>query len=95
MKMGKKIISLMQKTGSALVFALLSRSVFANDLLAKALEGDVKDSLGSGAKFWSIFILVDIILATAMAIKSKNPMVFVGVTAIAFIPAFLLKTFVF
>ncbi|AOU47700.1 TPA: hypothetical protein KKW30_002126 [Legionella pneumophila] len=95
MKMGKKIVSLMQKAGSAFMFAMLSKSVFANDLLARALEGDVKDSLGSGSMFWKIFILVDIILATAMAVKSKNPMVFIGVTAVAFIPAFLLKTFVF
>ncbi|MCX7116309.1 MAG: hypothetical protein NTW94_00030 [Legionellales bacterium] len=42
-----------------------------------------------------IFILVDIMLATAMAVKSKNPMVFLGVAGVAFIPAFLLKTFVF
>ncbi|HAU1475286.1 TPA: hypothetical protein F8140_14725 [Legionella pneumophila] len=95
MKMGKKIVSLMRKAGSAFMFAMLSKSVFANDLLARALEGDVKDSLGSGSMFWKIFILVDIILATAMAVKSKNPMVFIGVTAVAFIPAFLLKTFVF
>ncbi len=95
MRMGKKLIGLIQKGGATITFALLSRSVFANDLLAKALEGDVKDSLGSGSMFWKVFILVDIILATAMAVKSKNPMVFVGVTAVAFIPAFLLKTFVF
>ncbi|RAP34888.1 hypothetical protein B1207_14435 [Legionella quinlivanii] len=95
MKISKAIIRLVQKAGSALVFALLSRSVFASDLLANALEGDVKDSLGSGSMFWKVFILVDIILATAMAVKSKNPMVFIGVTAVAFIPAFLLKTFVF
>ncbi|HHT9922944.1 TPA: hypothetical protein ACT9LI_002300 [Legionella pneumophila] len=95
MKVGKKMVSLMQKGVSAFVCALLSKSVFANDLLARALEGDVKDSLGSGSMFWKVFILVDIILATAMAVKSKNPMVFVGVTAVAFIPAFLLKTFVF
>ncbi len=95
MKMVKKSFSVIQKGGLALVSALLSHSVFANDLLARALEGDVKDSLGSGSMFWKVFILVDIILATAMAVKSKNPMVFVGVTAVAFIPAFLLKTFVF
>ena len=95
MKMVKKSFSLIQKGSLALVSALLSHSVFANDLLARALEGDVKDSLGSGSMFWKVFILVDIILATAMAVKSKNPMVFVGVTAVAFIPAFLLKTFVF
>lgn len=95
MKRFRKVINWMGKGGSALLFALLSNSVFANDLLARALEGDVKDSLGNGAMFWKVFILVDIILATAMAVKSKNPMVFVGVTAVAFIPAFLLKTFVF
>ncbi|WP_131784074.1 hypothetical protein [Legionella gresilensis] len=95
MKMGKRIVKLIQRGGSTLVFLLLSKSVLANDLLAKALEGDVKDSLGSGSMFWKVFILIDIILATAMAVKSKNPMVFVGVTAVAFIPAFLLKTFVF
>ncbi|MFS9378641.1 hypothetical protein [Legionella pneumophila] len=95
MQIGKKVVGLMQKGCSILVFTLLSKSVLANDLLSRALEGDVKDSLGSGSMFWKIFILVDIILATAMAVKSKNPMVFVGVTAVAFIPAFLLKTFVF
>ncbi|HAT6979774.1 TPA: hypothetical protein KKW74_002713 [Legionella pneumophila] len=95
MKVGKKRFSLMNRVSSALVVFLLSKNVLANDLLAKALEGDVKDSLGSGSMFWKVFILVDIILATAMAVKSKNPMVFVGVTAVAFIPAFLLKTFVF
>ena len=95
MKMGKKISSL--AVGSTLVFTLLSSRVFAEgqDLLASALSGEIQGSLGSGATFWKVFILVDIILATAMAVKSKNPMVFVGVTAIAFIPAFLLKTFVF
>ncbi|STX81534.1 hypothetical protein ACNVED_15975 (plasmid) [Legionella sp. D16C41] len=95
MKMGKKIVDLLQKGGTTFIFLLLSKNVLANDLLAKALEGDVKDSLGSGSMFWKVFILVDIILATAMAVKSKNPMVFVGVTAVAFIPAFLLRTFVF
>ncbi|HGO6700313.1 TPA: hypothetical protein ACK8SH_002713 [Legionella pneumophila] len=95
MKIGRKLIKLIRNGGLTLALALLSRSVFANDLLAKALEGDVKDSLGNGSMFWKVFILVDIILATAMAVKSKNPMVFVGVTAVAFIPAFLLKTFVF
>lgn len=95
MKIGKKLSSFMQKGGATLAVAILSRSALANDLLAHALEGDVKDSLGSGSMFWKIFILVDIMLATALAVKSKNPMVFVGVTAVAFIPAFLLKTFVF
>ncbi|HHX3463953.1 TPA: hypothetical protein ACU9OW_002228 [Legionella pneumophila] len=95
MKILKKIKAFSKELSIVVAVTLLSKSTFANDLLAKALEGDVKDSLGSGSMFWKIFILVDIILATAMAVKSKNPMVFVGVTAVAFIPAFLLKTFVF
>ena len=95
MKIGKKLRDFMTRGGVTLITALITRNSFANDLLARALEGDVKDSLGSGSMFWKIFILVDIILATALAVKSKNPMVFVGVTAVAFIPAFLLKTFVF
>ncbi|WP_419421557.1 hypothetical protein ACNVED_16355 (plasmid) [Legionella sp. D16C41] len=69
--MGKKICSLIQKGSLALTFILLTNSGFANDLLAKALEGDVKDSLGSGSMFWKVFILVDIILATAMAGSEK------------------------
>ena len=78
------------------IFSLcLTNFVHAEDLLAKALTGNVADSLGSGSMFWKIFILVDIILATAMAVKTKNPMVFIGVAAVAFIPAFLIKTFVF
>ena len=95
MKSGRKLVNKMCMGGLAFVLTLLSNSVFANDLLARALEGDVKDSFGSGSMFWKVFILVDIIFATAMAVKSKNPMVFVGVTAVAFVPAFLLKTFVF
>jgi hypothetical protein len=95
MKIEKKGHNLTQKVSTTLTLFLLSKSALANDMLARALEGDVKDSLGSGSMFWKVFILVDIILATAMAVKSKNPMVFVGVTAVAFIPAFLLKTFVF
>ncbi|STX55698.1 Uncharacterised protein [Legionella beliardensis] len=95
MRMVKKAGNLLKKGSLVLPLMLLTKAVLANDLLAKALEGDVKDSLGSGSMFWKVFILIDIILATAMAVKSKNPMVFVGVTAVAFIPAFLLKTFVF
>ena len=78
-----------------LPLVLITKSAFATDLLGRALEGDIADSLGGSSKFWNIFILVDIMLATAMAVKSKNPMVFLGVAGVAFIPAFLLKTFVF
>lgn len=84
------------KNGIAILpLVLLTKSAFATDLLGRALEGDIADSLGGSSKFWKIFILVDIMLATAMAVKSKNPMVFLGVAGVAFIPAFLLKTFVF
>lgn len=95
MKMGKKIINLLQRGGSVLVCALFSKSVFANDLLVKVLEGDIKDTLGSHAKFWTLFILVDIVLATFAAVATKNPKVFLSVFIVAFIPGFLIKTFVF
>lgn len=90
-----KISKVITTTISSTALILIARTSFANDLLAAALEGEVKDSLGSGSMFWKIFILIDIILATALAVKSKNPMVFIGVAAIAFIPALLLKVFVF
>lgn len=90
-----KNIVMIQKRLNFVFLQLISKSVFATDLLAHALEGDIADSLGSGSKFWKIFILVDIMLATALAVKTKNPMVFIGTTAVAFIPAFLIKTFVF
>ena len=95
MKMIKKIASAAKYSFTVLPLVLITKSAFATDLLSQALEGDIADSLGGSSKFWKIFILVDIMLATALAVKSKNPMVFLGVTAIAFIPAFLIKTFVF
>lgn len=81
--------------GLALLTPLAYADANGTDLLANALKGDIASSFGSGAMFWKVFILVDIIFATALAVKSKNPMVFIGVAAIAFIPAFLLKAFVF
>ena len=74
---------------------LVANTVGAEDLFATAMQGNIQDSLGGSSMFWKIFMLVDIILATAVAISTKNPMAFLGVAAIAFIPAFLIKTFVF
>ena len=79
---------------SSVSLMLVSVSAFA-DKLANALGGEVAGTLGSDAMFWKIFILVDIVLATAAAVKTKNPMVFPGVASVSFIPGFLLKTFVF
>ena len=95
MKMIKKATCLVRNAGIAVSASLLSKSAFATDLLAGAMDGDVKDTLGSSSVFWKLFILVDIMLATAAGVKTKNPMVFVGVAGVAFIPAFLLKTLVF
>lgn len=78
------------------VIGLMSaHQALAVDRLSAAMSGDVQDMLGSSGAFWKIFILVDVILSAAMAVKTKNPMVFVGVFAIALIPAFLVNTFVF
>lgn len=95
MKITKKCTTAIKHVVTVLPIMLLTKSAFATDLLGRALEGDIADSLGGSSKFWKVFILVDIMLATAMAVKSKNPMVFLGVASVAFIPAFLLKTFVF
>lgn len=65
------------------------------DLLANALNGDVKATIGSSGKFWKIFILIDIVLAAAAAVKTKNPLVFGGVFFTAFIPAVLISAMVF
>ena len=65
------------------------------DLLANALNGDVKATIGSSGKFWKIFILIDIVLAAAAAVKTKNPLVFGGVFFTAFIPAILISAMVF
>ena len=95
MKIVKKGGELARKYSSVLFLSLLSKSVLAEDLLAQALEGNVKDSFATNSTFWKIFILVDIILSAAMAVKTKNPMVFIGVFVIALLPAFLINTFVF
>jgi len=95
MKYGNNKTNLVQRVVGGILMMGLVSFVYANDLLGKALEGDVQDSLGNGSMFWKIFILVDIILATAATVKTKNPMVFVGVAAVTFIPAFLIKSFVF
>ena len=95
MIVSKKISDRVKKIGVGLSSIALTSQVFAADKLAGAMSGDVQDMLGGAGTFWKVFILVDIILAAAMAVKSKNPMVFVGVFAIALIPGFLINAFVF
>ena len=95
MKVSKKLAKRLKTAGLGLSGLLLSASAFATDKLAGAMTGDIQDMLGGSGTFWKVFILVDIILAAAMAVKSKNPMVFVGVFAIALIPGFLINAFVF
>ena len=61
------------------------------DFMTESLKG----IFGSGAGFWKVFILADIALATVASVKSKNPMVFVGVFVTALVPGFLIKKYVF
>lgn len=70
-------------------------SVLAQDKLAGVMGGDIQDMLGGQGTFWKVFILVDIILAAAALVKTKNPMVFLSVFAIALIPGYLISVFVF
>jgi hypothetical protein len=93
--MHNKLTKRFKKASLCLSGLMLSASAFATDKLADALGGDVQDMLGGSGTFWKVFILVDVVLAAAMAVKSKNPMVFAGVFAIAFIPGLLIKSFVF
>lgn len=95
MRKSKNLSNCMKKIGASLSGLLLTTSVFAQDKLSGAMSGDVQDMLGGSGTFWKVFILVDIILAAAMAVKTKNPMVFVGVFGIALIPGFLINAFVF
>jgi hypothetical protein len=95
MKMIKKCTEFLKYGLITVPLGFISKSAFATDLLGRALEGDVQDSLGGDGKFWKIFTLVAIMLATGGAVTTKNPMVFIGVMAVAFIPTFLIKTFVF
>ncbi len=74
---------------------LFMSSAFAQDRLAGAMSGDVQDMLGGAGAFWKAFILIDIIFAAAALIKTKNPMVFLSVIAVALIPTYLINVFVF
>lgn len=95
MQLVNKINTISKAVLAALTLVFFTTNTFAEDLFATAMQGAIQDSLGSTGTFWKVFILVDIILATALAVKTKNPMVFLGVTVIAFVPALLIKTFVF
>lgn len=95
MKVSKKITRIFSYFAVSCFLILLATHADAKDLLGSALQEDVADTFGTQGIFWKVFILVDVILATALAVKSKNPMVFLGVAAVAFVPAFLIKTLVF
>ena len=95
MKISKKLGHCFKKMSLGLSTALLASSVYASDKLAGAMSGDIQDMLGGQGTFWKAFILVDIILAAAALVKTKNPMVFLSVFAIALIPGYLISVFVF
>lgn len=95
MKISEKLIKVLAYFTVPCFLMFLATHADAKDLLGSALQEDVADTFGTQGIFWKVFILVDVILATAMAVKSKNPMVFLGVAAVAFVPAFLIKTLVF
>lgn len=94
-KISKQLGGYFKKIGLIFSGALLSSAVFAQDKLAGAMAGDIQDMLGGQGTFWKAFILVDIILAAAALVKTKNPMVFLSVFAIALIPGYLISVFVF
>lgn len=95
MKIIKAVTQALHHWAIGLLCLLLAHSTFAADVLARSLEGDVQDSLGSRGAIWKIFIFADIVIATAAAIKSRSPMVFFGVLIIVFVPTYLVHIFVF
>lgn len=95
MNISKKVSMWAKGAATTVAGMVLAGSVYAEDKLAGAMGGDVQDMIGSSSTFWKVFIAVDIVLAAAMAIKTKNPLVFGGVLFIAIIPGLLLKAFVF
>ena len=95
MKLVKKLNSGLRKAMAVGTGLVLSSGVWAEDKLATVISGDMQDMFGTNASFWKLFILVDIILAVAVVVKTKNPMAFLGVLAVAIVPTFLVRTFVF
>ena len=57
MKTSKKLTNRFKKTALSLSGLLLSTSVFAEDKLAGALSGEVKEMFGSEGTFWKLFVV--------------------------------------
>lgn len=97
MKTVKKAANRIREVSTLALGALLSSQVWAEeaDPLAPMLGGKIKAMFGSSSTFWKIYILIDIIFASAACIKTKSPMVFLGVFVLALIPGFLIDTYVF
>lgn len=97
MKTVKKAANKIRAVSTFALGAVLSSQVWAEeaDPLAPMLGGKIKAMFGSSATFWKIYILIDIIFAGAACIKTKSPMVFLGVFVLALIPGFLIDLFVF
>ena len=97
MKTVKKAANRIKEVSTLVLGTLLSSQVWAEEVdpLAPMLGGKIKAMFGSSSTFWKIYILIDIIFAGAACIKTKSPMVFLGVFVLALIPGFLIDTFVF
>lgn len=87
------------KLSCAVSITLLAHPAFSastdGDVVKDFMQQSLKGIFGSDAGFWKMFILADIALATVAGLKSKNPMVFVGVFMTALVPGFLVKRYVF
>lgn len=102
MKVSKKIATIKEvylKIACVISVTFLCHPAFAandqGDVVKDFMQQSLKGIFGSDAGFWKIFILADIALATMAGMKSKNPMVFVGVFMTALVPGFLVKRYVF
>lgn len=106
MKIRQKIVNFKEGISRSIallsVYVLCMNSAFAEggknsggDVIGTFLTTNLKDLFGSSSGFWKVFILADITLATLASVKSKNPLVFVGVFMTALVPGFLINRYVF
>lgn len=80
---------------SIVFFVLATQNVYAKDLLSGMLTGDIKDTFGSSAVFWSLLALVNVVISSVAYIMTGQPKVFFSVFIIVMVVPFLLNNFVF
>ncbi|OOF40962.1 hypothetical protein BKK50_09040 [Rodentibacter rarus] len=77
----KKLYSKMKTTVTVTAVSSVPAVAMAADLAAGAKQ-DVKDTLGVGSTAWTILLVLEILAAVFMYIKTKNLALFGGIIAL-------------